>query len=260
MSIQRISTRQERQPEGRQTQGHQIGTPGFGNNGDDRLLTLLQFANASFPTGAFSHSYGFETWIGEGLVGDGASAETACRDWLRFGIATADAVAVTAAFRDTLYNDMAGLPGLDRRVDALKLARETRSASTKTGAALIAACRDIFRLEAADRLDALVKAGAMPGHHAVIYGAAGAGLRFTEHQTVSSFLFTGFSNLVSVVARLVPLGQVEVQRIVAAGAPLIEACTEIARTRPVERMGSLLASLDAAAMRHERLPSRLCIS
>lgn len=233
---------------------------GIGNNGDDRLLALLQFANASFPTGAFSHSYGFETWITEGTVADAGTAETACRDWLRFGIATADAVAVAAAFRDTLYNDMAGLAALDRRVDAIKLARETRTASTKTGAALIAACRDIFGLDAASRLHALVKDGAMPGHHAVVYGACGAALGFTEHQTVSSFLFTGFSNLVSVVARLVPLGQVEVQRIVAAGAPLIEDCTEIARTRPVERMASLLAALDTAAMRHERLPSRLCIS
>ena len=38
-----------------------------------------------------------------------------CRDWLRFGIATADAVAVVAAFRDTLYNDMGGIAALDRR-------------------------------------------------------------------------------------------------------------------------------------------------
>ena len=233
---------------------------GSGNNGGDQLLALLQVANASFPTGAFSHSYGFETWISEGIVSDAATAEGQCRDWLRFGIATADAVAVVAAFRDTLYNDMGGIVVLDHRIDALKLARETRSASTKTGAALIAACRDIFNIEQAGRLDGLVRSGTTPGHHAVVYGVAGAALGFTEHQTVASFLWTGFSNLVSVVARLVPLGQVEVQRIVAAGAPLVETCAEIARTRPIERMGSLLASLDTAAMRHERLPSRLCIS
>ena len=250
MTVPRVAPFPERSPMGAAT----------GNNGGDRFLALLQVANASFPTGAFSHSYGFETWITEGVVADAATAEGHCRDWLRFGIATADAVAVVAAYRDALYNDMGGIPALDRRVDALKLARETRSASTKTGAALIAACRDIFALEQAGRLDGLVRGGTTPGHHAVVYGVVGAALGFTEHQTVASFLFTGFSNLVSVVARLVPLGQVEVQRIVAAGAPLIEECTEIARTRPVERMGSLLASLDTAAMRHERLPSRLCIS
>lgn len=250
MTVPRVTTLEERGP----MRG------GTGNNGGDQLLALLQVANASFPTGAFSHSYGFETWIAEGVVANAAMAETHCRDWLRFGIATADGVAVAAAYRDTLYNAMDGIVDLDRRVDALKLARETRSASTKTGAALIAACREIFKLEEAVRLDGLVRSGATPGHHAVVYGVAGAALGFTEHQTVASFLWTGFSNLVSVVARLVPLGQVEVQRIVAAGAPLVEDCAEIARTRPVDRMGSLLASLDTAAMRHERLPSRLCIS
>jgi urease accessory protein len=250
MTVPRVTTSKERGPM----------RDGIGNNGGDQLLALLQVANASFPTGAFSHSYGFETWIAEGVVTNATTAETHCRDWLRFGIATADGVAVAAAYRDTLYDAMDGIVDLDRRIDALKLARETRSASTKTGAALIAACREIFKLDEAVRLDALVRSGETPGHHAVVYGVAGAALGFTEHQTVASFLWTGFSNLVSVVARLVPLGQVEAQRIVAAGAPLVEDCAEIARTRPVERMGSLLASLDTAAMRHERLPSRLCIS
>ncbi len=250
MTIPRITPLKERGP---------MGTD-LGDNGGDRLLALLQVANASFPTGAFSHSYGFETWIAENVVTDARTAEIHCRDWLRFGIATADGVAVAAAFRDTLYNAMGGIAAVDRSLDALKLAREARAASTKTGAALIAACRDVFGLAEAARLDAMVRSGATPGHHAIAYGAAGAALGFTEHQTVASFLWTGFSNLVSVVARLVPLGQVEVQRIVAAATPLVEECAEIARTRPIERMGSLLVSLDAAAMRHERLATRLCMS
>jgi urease accessory protein len=249
MSVPRFTTGQDRTD----------AVAGMGNGGD-QLLALLQFTNASFPTGAFSHSYGFETWVAEGAVTDAVSAAQRCRDWLRFGIATADGVAVVAAFRDALYNDMGGIVTLDRRIGALKLARETRSASVKTGAALIAACRDIFRLSKVIRLEAMVKGGACAGHHATVYGVAAADLGFTEHQAVAGYLWSGFSNLVSVVARLVPLGQVDVQKIIIAAGPLIEDCAEIARTRPLERMGSLLASLDTAAMRHERLPTRLCIS
>lgn len=234
--------------------------PPGGNNGGDQLLWLLQIANASFPTGAFSHSYGFETWVDEGVVHDAGSAEARCRDWLRFGIATGDATAVAAAYRDALYDDLKGIPDLDRRVGALKLSRETRAASVKTGAALVAACRDVFDLDAVRRFDGMVRAGACAGHHAVAYGIAGAAMGFTEHQTVATFLWSGFSNLVSVVARLVPLGQVEVQRIIANAGALIEECSELARTRPVAAMGSLFASLDTAAMRHERLATRLCIS
>ena len=43
----------------------------------ERLLYLLQVANASFPTGAFNHSYGFETWIDSGALDDAAPASGA---------------------------------------------------------------------------------------------------------------------------------------------------------------------------------------
>ena len=48
----------------------------------ERLLFMLQVSNASFPTGAFNHSYGFETWIDSELINDGSSFEVACRQAL----------------------------------------------------------------------------------------------------------------------------------------------------------------------------------
>ena len=36
----------------------------------DRLLYLLQVVNSAFPTGAFNHSYGFETLIDSGEIHD----------------------------------------------------------------------------------------------------------------------------------------------------------------------------------------------
>lgn len=229
-------------------------------NGGDRLLALLQLANASFPTGAFTHSYGFETWISQEAVADAAEAERRCRDWLRFGVATGDAVAVVHAYRAALDGDADRLAELDGLCGALKLGRETKSASTMTGRALLAACRDVFELEGMRRYATMMADGDCAGHHAVVYGVAGAGLALGESETVTSYLWSALSNLVAVNQRLVPLGQVEAQRIVANAAPFIDACADIARTRPVDAMCSTYAALDVAAMRHERLPSRLCIS
>jgi urease accessory protein len=229
-------------------------------NGGDRLLALLQLTNASFPTGAFTHSYGFETWIAADAIADVAEAERRCRDWLRFGVATGDAVAVVHAYRAALEGDVARLAELDALCGALKLGRETREASSMTGKALLAACRDIFELEGMRRFGAMMGEGACEGHHAVIYGVAGAGLALGETETVTSYLWSALSNLVAVNQRLVPLGQVDAQRIVAAAGPLIDSCAEIARHRPLGAMCSTYAALDVAAMRHERLGSRLCIS
>jgi urease accessory protein len=223
---------------------------GLNSNGGERLLTLLQLTNAAFPTGAFTHSYGFETWIDDGTVNNAAHAERQCLDWLRFNLTTCDAVAAALSYRVTLHHEMSRIAEIDRQLDAIKLSRESRSASRMTGAALIAAGRDIFGLSQIS----------CEGHHAIVYGVLSVGLGLTERETVTSFLWAGFSSLVGVVQRLVPLGQTEAQRIIADAGPLIDRCSEIARMGNLQTMTASLAALDIASMRHERLHTRLCIS
>ncbi len=230
------------------------------HNGRDSFLLLLQVTNSTFPTGSFCHSYGLETLIAEGLISSPATAEEWCRRWLRFGVACCDGVAVAGAFRRTLYEDMNGLPELNQLVQSLKISREAREASAKTGVALLAACRDIFKMPEISRLDASLKEHDMLPHHAVVYGVASAGLGFSQTRALETYLWSSFSNLISVVGRLLPLGQTDVQRILLEAMPLIERSAEIASSRNESTMSSMNAALDAASMRHERLPSRLCIS
>lgn len=229
-------------------------------NGEESLLFLLQISNASFPTGSFSHSYGFETWLHERVVDSPEEADKRCRHWLRYGVATGDGVAVAQAFRKTLYENMEDIEGLNGLVGALKLGRESREASTKTGSAFLSACRQIFELASINRLDAMAQNKATPIHHAVAYGVVFADMGFSEKQAVETFLWSAYSNLASVVGRLLPIGQVQLQKMIAAAAPLVDTCSEIARSRTQADMCSTYSSLDAASMRHERLPTRLCIS
>jgi urease accessory protein len=235
-------------------------TGGTNSNGGDRLLTLLQLTNAAFPTGAFTQSYGFETWIDDNSIATAADAEQQCRDWLRFNLATCDAVATALSHRCVLRGDFGGLPEIDRQLGALKLSRESRSASQMTGAALMAAGRDIFDMPQVATLADMVRNGEAEGHHAVVYGALSVGLGLTEAETVTSLLWSGLSSLVGVVQRLVPLRQSEAQRIIAGAHALIDRCAEIARMRELSTMAASLAALDVASMRHERLHTRLCIS
>lgn len=237
-----------------------VTTPRPNSNGGDRLLALLQVTNAAFPTGTFTHSYGFETWLHDDTISNAAEAEARCVDWLRFNLATGDAAAVALAYRSCFLDDMAGLAEIDRHAGAIKLSREARSASIMTGTALIAAGRDIFDLPQIIRLSEMVARQECEGHHAIAYGVLSTGLGFTEQETITSFLWASFSSLVGVVQRLTPLGQTEAQRIVANATPIVEHCCEIARTRELRKLSTSFVTLDVASMRHERLQTRLCIS
>ena len=226
----------------------------------DRLLYLLQVANASFPTGAFNHSYGFETWIDAGALDDGASFESASRDWLRYAAVPTDGAAVAHAHRRAAAGDLDGLLGLDQIVGALKLSRESREASFKTGRALLGAYRDIFSGESLAPFADAVRAGRCEGHQAVVFGAAAKAQEIDPEDAVLAFLHAALSNLVSVGARLIPLGQIESQRIIKEAWPLLTRGTDEACAMELDSLGSATAGLDIASMRHERLHTRLCMS
>ena len=229
------------------------------NSNRAQLLTLLQISNSSFPTGAFSHSYGFETWLKSSEISSPAEAEERCRDWLRYSIATCDAVAACHAHRELMYGDLGELVEVNRQLNALKLSRETREASFKAAAAWLAACRDAFDLSEIGQLE---RVGLPSGkiHHSIAFGVCCASLDFSETDTIETYIWSSFSNLISVIGRLLPIGQSDIQKIVSAARPLIEDCAKIAQSREVSEMYSQYAGLDVASMRHERLRSRLCMS
>lgn len=229
-------------------------------DGAAQLLYLLQVANASFPTGAFNHSYGFETWIDGGVLHDAAGFDRACRDWLRHGVACADGAAVAHACRYAAARRVDALVTLDRTVGALKLSRESREASFKTGRALLGALREVFSPGSLEPLAAAVGDGRCEGHQAVVFGAAAKAQDLGEWDSVLVFLQTTLSNLVSVGVRLIPLGQIEGQRIVRNAWPLLTDAATAACATGIDDLGSATAGLDIASMAHERLRTRLCMS
>ena len=225
-----------------------------------KLLFLLQVANSAFPIGVFNHSYGFETLIDRGVISNAETLDTACRDWLLYGVAPVDGAAVVSAHRAALAGDVVQLVEIDNLVGALKLAREIREASYKIGRAFLTAVLEIFQPAGMATYAQAVKEGKCEGHQAVAFGVAATAFGIPETETVLVFLQSALTNLVGVAGRLIPLGQVETQRIIAKAWPLLVRAAEVAKSRKPEEFGTTTAALDIAAMHHERLYSRLCMS
>ena len=102
--------------------------------------------------------------------------------------------------------------------------------------------------------------GRCEGHQAIVFGAAAEAQAIATGDAVLAFLHAALSNLVSVGARLIPLGQIESQRIVHDAWPLLTAGAADACATELDALGSATAGLDIASMRHERLHTRLCMS
>ncbi|MEO5863186.1 MAG: urease accessory protein UreF [Burkholderiales bacterium] len=224
------------------------------------LLYLLQIATATFPTGAFSHSYGFETLIHDGSIADAMNLRREALLWLRYGIAPSDGVAVAEAYRAAQSGDAERWVKLDALLTALKLTRETREASLSTGMAFLRATLDAFPGEHLDRYNALVASGLCAGHYASAFGVAALDANISLHDALAAFLHSTLSNLISVAARIIPLGQLAVQRILAQSQAEILESARVAMVTPLSDIATSTVQLDIASMAHERLYTRLCIS
>jgi len=224
------------------------------------LLYLLQVASGSFPTGSFSHSYGLETLIQDGRITDAEDLAVVARLWLRYSVATSEGGAVAVAFRAARGNDLSILADLDEVLTALKLTRETREASIKIGNAFLRTVSSTFGWDSVDRYRRAIAEGRCAGHYATAFGVAAADAGVSAADALLAFLHSALYGVVAVAARMMPLGQLDAQRVLAGSWQQIADCAETALVLGLDDLSVPATALDIASMRHERLYSRLCMS
>jgi urease accessory protein len=223
----------------------------------EALLAVLQLSDGLFPAGGFAHSFALETYAQEGRVTDRDGLEAFVVAHLEGAAGPGDAVAVAAAVRYAAAAEHADWVDLDARLDAMKTVPEFRAASRQMG-------RQTARVAAALEPDAFLTTlargiddGLTPGHHAAVFGAA-LGRRGAEPEAAAAaFLYSTAALLVGAGLRLVALGQVDGQRVLAAVLARVARLAATAAGTAVEDMWSFTPALELAGLRHARLDMRL---
>ena len=223
----------------------------------DVLLALLQIADGLFPAGGFAHSFGLETYAQEGRVRDATGLDAFITAQLEGAAGPGDAVAVAAATQLAAAGDVAGWCELDARLDAMKAVPEFRAASRQMG-------RQTARVAAALREDSVLAAiaraiddGLVAGHHAPVFGAAAGRAGADAETAAAAYLYSTAALLVGAGLRLLPLGQLEGQRLLAAAGPRIARLAAAAARATVDDMWTFTPALELAGLRHARLEMRL---
>jgi urease accessory protein len=220
-------------------------------------LAALQFADGLFPAGGFAHSLGLETYVQDGVVRDRAGLEAFVGAFLDGSAGPTDAVAVAVAVRLAAEGDVASWLELDTRLEAMKPVPESREASRQMG-------RQTLRVAAAlgpDRVLAelahAVAEGLAPGHHAAVFGAALGRAGVEPEVAAAAYLHSTVTLLVGAGLRLMALGQLDGQRVVAAMRPRIARLAAAAAAAAPAEMWSFNPGLELAGIRHATLDTRL---
>lgn len=211
------------------------------------LQKLVTWLSPAFPVGAFAWSAGLETAIADGRVRDA----TKLADWiegaLKHGGIRTDAILLAHAHSG--FSDSTALQELADLSLALTASRERWMETSVTGDSYITATK----VWPAETLAVLPSPCPYPIAVGAIAAAHGIGLT----DTLLAWLTTTVHGQVSVAVRLVPLGQSDGLRVMAALEPVIAGLAEAAATAGLADIGGIAYAADIAQMRHETLEPRI---
>jgi len=219
------------------------------------LIQGLRFVDSFFPSGGFAFSSGLEAAVKDGAVRDVKSFTRYVEDLLVHGISRREAAVVAVAHQAESTGTVKTVLTIDRELDALKIGRESRLASRQMGKQVARVAAEQLPMGRLLRqFHNAIDERRTPGHFPVSVGLTLAGCGWPRQETVSAYLYQIAQGFVSAAMKLLPVGQLEGQRLLSRWASLI---ADLSLEQPREGLASWSPVQDIYAMRHARLESRL---
>jgi urease accessory protein len=214
----------------------------------------MAWLSPAYPVGAFSYSGGLE-WAVE--TGDVTDAD-ALAAWLAVMIAEGggfcDAILFTHAHRAATALDDAALRLVAELAAAFAPSKERHLETIAQGGAFLEVTRAAWPCAVLDRL---MQTWPGPYVYPIAVATAAAGHGIAVDPALAAYLHAVAANLVSAGVRLIPLGQTDGQRVIAALEPLIAETARRALVTTLDQIGGAAFRADLASQRHEAQYTRL---
>ena len=236
-------------------------------------LPLAQLCDSALPTGAFSHSFGLETYIYEGVV-DG---EASFVSWLRALVSTqltfSEGLGLRLAFEAVAADDWEAIAHLDALLVAQAVPIQVRRAGVTMGRRMLTISH--LALEGTDggrllsRYAALVDTGnagdtgdtgGCRSHPAIVLAIAGYALGAPPAAVAAAYLQSSVISLTQNAVRAIPLGQDAGQRAIASVRGDVRAAVRRIGGLDEMDLGAAAPGIEISQMRHERQRARMFMS
>ena len=227
-------------------------------------LPLAQLCDSALPTGAFSHSFGLETYICEGVV-DG---EASFVSWLRALVSTqltfSEGLGLRLAFEAVVADDWEAIAHLDELLVAQAVPIQVRRAGITMGRRLLTIARLALEGTDGDRLlsryAVLVDAEVCCAHPAIVLAIAGYALGAPPAAVAAAYLQSSVISLTQNAVRAIPLGQDAGQRAIASVRDDVRAAVRRIGGLDEMDLGAAAPGIEISQMRHERQRARMFMS
>ena len=222
---------------------------------------LLQINDALFPIGAYSHSYGLETYIQKGILRNADDATLYLHNKLKYSILYSDLLGARLAYEYAQQGELDALLKLNLLTHVTKTPFEIRDASIKLGSRFLKTINAFKPPYQSDFFNTFVSQSQdSPPHHCCLYGAFCAALGINEEDALQHYLYSQTSSIVTTCVKSIPLSQTDGQKILSSCFPLLlELLTQVMELDE-DWYGCSTPGFDIRSMQHEALYSRIYMS
>jgi urease accessory protein len=221
------------------------------------LLRLQTWLSPAFPTGAYSYSHGLEWAVEAGNI----KGRESLVDWLEadlcHGSGRNEVIFFSEAWRSTTKGDRARLVEIAELAAAFRSTSEFALESSQQASACSATLRQVWPNHLLDWLSETLAGIQAPHAIAVVLGVRSASQGIPLALALPAFLQSYTANLVTAAVRLIPLGQTDGQRAIAALEDAVLAACAHGANSTTDDLGSAAFLVDLASMAHETQYTRL---
>ncbi|MEH7342288.1 urease accessory protein UreF [Bacillus sp. JJ1532] len=227
---------------------------------DNRVLSLFQLCDSNFPTGAFSHSFGLESYIQEDKVKDSETFYEWLQVYLHEQLIYTDGLACRITYDALLTEDFQKIWKLDRLITVQNLPRETRQGTQMIGARMLKLIESLYEMEILSQYKERITKKQSFGHPAIVFALVAHGLGVTKQDAILYNLYSAISSQVQNAVRAIPLGQTAGQVITHKFQSELSRAVEKILQLPEDDFGIVSPGLELSQMNHERVNIRIFMS
>lgn len=225
------------------------------------IFILLQINDALFPIGAYSHSYGLETYIQKNIVKDIDTVFKYLKCNLKTTILYTELLSISLAYDYAKDNKLNEIIRLEEIINASKIPSEIRLASHKLGSRFIKTVEAIEISTKGQIFNDYIKASKeIQPTHSVAYGVFCSAVGIEKIKAIEGFLYSYTSSTITTCVKSIPLSQTHGQRLLYKSYEIFEEILSILPSLTLKDLCISTPGFDIRCMQHETLYSRLYMS
>ncbi|MCS4486297.1 urease accessory protein UreF [Staphylococcus americanisciuri] len=227
---------------------------------NDMYLRLFQFCDSQFPTGAFSHSFGLETYIQRNIVHNEETFQQWILMFLNEQLTYSDGLAMRLVYEALNEKDTAKILHLDQRLFVQTLPSEVRNGSKQMGHRIVKVISELYECEWIKWYQAQYEAKKAKLHPAICFTMLGHYLNIAVETIIDYYLYQNVSSITQNAVRAIPLGQTAGQRVIHHMMPHMKDARARIMCLDASQLGITAPGLELNQMMHEKLNVRIFVS